>query len=95
MINNIITAIKCLDGKKHHWRHILNPDSYGNNYRNSWCSKCGSKTEWVGYYPENSHKLSWTRCTRNNKEIYIEIPALLPQIKRRKETWNKMQEEML
>lgn len=72
----MVTAIKCVDGKKHHWKFVSS-DSIGYvEHVNKWCGKCGCITEF--YRGSGSNCLKYRRCIDiETKTYYIEIPKYL------------------
>jgi len=85
----ILTATKCVDGKRHNWDRISDQNQPGFHvyfmWCNMWCKKCGCRTEFSGV----SHK-SLRRCKDEDGTYYIEIPKCHrvweePNVKRSKE----------
>lgn len=71
-----ITSTKCFDGKPHTWIVMHQKWVYGVLYRFSWCSKCGSNTE----FRKNCFD-RWTRLKDEN-ELYIKYPLWIKQMKK-------------
>ena len=72
----MITSIQCVDGKRHNWRDLEVRHHYGDVNYTSWCTKCGSITE---FYKNHLMKRRERCYEGSSKDLYIEIPKKLKE----------------
>jgi len=85
------TPVICTDGKRHRWETTRTFESYGTVYKDAWCTKCGSLTE---FFRKRGSADPWKRCY-DCKKLYIRYPTSLVKKKRkRKEIELEKEEEI-
>jgi len=71
----VISATKCLDGKRHNWYEVSRESVWTSDIKYCWCTKCGSRAQFNKRYRARR----WERAVDvETNKMDIEIPSLLP-----------------